>query len=220
MGSGDPPWRTAGWVAAAVVLAGLSGYGGFILGGHRLDSQEERGAVVSRDRDESGDLAWFRELDLSRVVDAGANEQLRRTIKILGDRVHSLEEEVRFYRRLVAPMDDDAGFMIDRLDIARTRDPDRFVYTLVLTQAADRDGWIEGNLLIDVVGEQAGSPQSLSLAELSEESEYPMEFRFLYFEDLSGQMTLPAEFSPREIRVTAEVDAGRRFERVFAWTVE
>ena len=204
----------------AVVVSGIFGYGGFVLGGYRHASENDRGLVLTADCDETEDLAWFRELDLAQVVDAGANEQLRRTIKVLGDRIHSLEEEVRFYRRLVAPMDDDAGFRIERLDVAKTRSPDRFAYTLVLTQAADRDEWIEGRLLLDIVGDQAGSERSLSFAELSEDTEYPIRFRVLYFEDFGGQITLPREFLPREIRVTAEVDEGRRFDRVFAWAVE
>ena len=214
----DHPTKRAAWTAAAVILAAVFGYGGFVLGGY-YDSGTEYRSILVADCDETDDLAWFKELDLDQVVDAGANEQLRRSIKVLGDRIHSLEEEVRFYRRLVAPMDDDAGFNIERLDIAKTRDPARFAYTLFLTQAVDRDGWIEGSLTIDIIGEEAGAQRSLSLAELSEESEYPIKFGFLYFEDFSGQVTLPKEFLPQEARVTAEVD-GHRFERVFAWSVE
>ena len=216
----DRPMKRAAWTAAAVILAAGFGYGCFVLGSYRCDSESEHISILAADCDETDDIAWFKELDIAQVVDAGANEELRRTIKILGDRIQSLEEEARFYRRLVAPMDDDAGFNIERLDIAKTRDPARFAYTLFLTQAVDRDRWIEGNLEIDIVGEEASAQRSLSLAELSEESEYPIKFRFLYFEDFSGQMTLPKEFLPQEVRVTAEVDTGHRFERVFAWSVE
>ena len=216
---GDSPIKKAAWMAASVIVAAVFGYGCFILGGYRYDRESERDLNLAADCNETDDLAWFKDLDLAQVVEAGANEQLRRTIKILGDRIHSLEEEVRFYRRLVAPMDDDAGFNIERMEIAKTRDPARFAYTLFLTQAVDRDGWIEGSLTIDIIGEEAGAQRSLSLADLSEESEYPIKFEFLYFEDFSGQMTLPKEFLPQEARVTAEVD-GHRFERVFAWSVE
>ena len=74
--------------------------------------------------------------------------------------------------------------------------------------------------MIDIVGEESSTQRSLSLAELSQESEYPIKFGFLYFEDFRGQITLPKEFLPQEVRVTAEVDTGHRFERVFAWSVE
>ena len=208
------------WTAAAAVLVAIFGYGCFVFGGLRYASQFERGAIPDAGCDETSDLAWFRELDLAQAVDSGANEQLRRTIKIFGDRIHALEEEARFYRRLVAPVDGDAGFSIERLEIARTRDPARFTYTLFLTQAVNRDRWIEGSVEIEIVGEDESAERSLSLAELSEESEYPIKFGFLYFEDFSGQMTLPEEFLPQEVRVTADVDSGRRFERVFAWSVE
>ena len=220
MAFGDSQTRRAAWASLAVVLIAAFGYGCFVLGGHRCEGESERDASPAADCEETDALAWFNELDLTQVVDAGANEELRRTIKTLGDRIHSLEEEARFYRRLVAPMNEDAGFSIERLDISKTRDPDRFVYTLVLTQAADRDQWVEGSLAVEVGGEKEGIRQSLSLAELSKEGEYPIEFGLLYFEDFGGEMTLPDGFLPEDVRVAVELDTGRRFERVFAWSAQ
>lgn len=216
----DHPARRAVWTVVGVISIAAFGYVCFVLGGYRQTSEIERSVTLSADCDETSDLAWFRELDLANVVDTGANEQLRRTIKVLGDRIQSLEEEVRFYRRLVAPVESDEGFSIERLDIARTRDPARFAYTLVMTRTADQDRWIEGDLTIDFVGEDAGGERSLSLEELSEPRDYPIRFGFLYFEDFSGQIAIPGDFLPQEVRISAQVDAGPRFERVFAWSVE
>ena len=218
MAFGDLHTQRAAWASLAVVLLAAFGYGCFVLGGYRCGGESERDPLLVADCEEVDALAWAKELDLTQVVEAGANEQLRRTIKTLGDRIRSLEEEARFYRRLVAPTNEDAGFNIERLDISRTRDPARFAYTLVLTQAADQDRWVEGRLTVEVVGENESGRQSLSLAELSEESEYPIKFGLLYFEDFSGQMTLPDGFRPEEVRVAVEVDTGLRFERVFAWS--
>lgn len=216
----DHPARRAVWTAVGVISAAAFGYGCFVLGEYRHASENGQSVIPSADCDETSDLAWFRELDLENVVDAGANEQLRGTIKILGDRIHSLEEEVRFYRRLVAPMESDEGFSIERLDIARTRDPARFAYTLVVTRTPDQDQWIEGDLTIDIVGEEAGRVRSLSLAELSKPRDYPIKFGFLYFEDFNGEITIPGDFLPQEVRVTAQVDTGPRFEKLFEWSVE
>ncbi len=220
MAFGDLHTQRAARVAAVVVALAAFGYGCFVLGGYRCVGESEGGALLAADCEKTDALAWLKEVDLTQVVDAGANEELRRTIKTLGDRIHALEEEARFYRRLVAPMNEDAGFTIERLDVSKTRDPDRFAYTLVLTQATDRDRWVEGSLTIEVVGDNENGRRSLSLAELSEESEYPIKFGLLYFEDFSGQMTLPDGFLPEEVRVAVEVDTGLRFERVFAWSVE
>ena len=207
-------------MAVGAISVAAFGYVCFLLGSYRHAGEKEQSVTLEANSDETSDLAWFRELDLANVVDAGANEQLRRTVKILGDRIHQLEEEVRFYRRLVAPVETDEGFSIERLDIAKTRDPTRFAYTLVMTRTADQDQWVEGDLTIEIVGEEAGGERSLSLAELSEPRDYPIKFGFLYFEDFSGQITIPRDFLPKEVRVTAQVDTGPRFERLFAWSVE
>ena len=98
-------------------------------------------------------------------------------------------------------MKEDSGLSIERLDISTTGDADRFSYTLVLTQAADRDEWVEGSLTVEVIGQQGNDQRSLSLADLSKEGDYPVRFGLLYFEDVSGQMTLPPGYVPESVRV-------------------
>ena len=140
---GDPRMKWVAWTSLAVVLIGAFGYGCFVLGGYRCEGEGGSELLLATDCDETDELARFNELDLAQVVDAGANEELRRTIKTLGDRIHSLEEEARFYRRLVAPLDEDAGFNIERIDISKTRDIDDSSKFLLHHSILDRPDDVE-----------------------------------------------------------------------------
>ena len=175
----------------------------------------------------AGDVDRFGDLDLSTVrlatvVEAGANERLRRTIKELRDRIGALEEEARFYRRLVAPSEAERGFRIERLTIAATPEPSRYAYRLLLTQIVDRHNWIEGDVLLELSGEREGEPERHAVADLVAEEDFASDFRFLYFQEFSGEFPLPEGFVPRAVAVTAQVhdDAGTRIRESFDWTVE
>ncbi len=86
-----------------------------------------------------------------------------------------------------------------------------------------RRDWIQGDIRIAVrgrgTGAEAADEQVLSLTEIADLDSYPLKFRFRYFQDLSGVITLPLEFQPISIVVTAQrrgTNAGD-LERTFTW---
>ncbi len=215
------PARRLGWAlagsAAAVVLVGT----GFLLRDlvRADEGPVEAASVGAADRFGDLDLSTLR---LAAVVEAGANERLRRTIKELQDRIAALEEEARFYRRLVAPSEAERGFRIEELTITRTPEPSRFGYNLLLTQIVDRHNWMEGAVAVEVVGERDGVAARLALDELAGEDGFAERFRFLYFQEFSGQLRLPEGFVARSVTVTASVDdaTGTEIRESFDWVVE
>ena len=159
---------------------------------------------------------------VSSTVEAGANERLRRTLKALRDRIGALEEELRFYQRLVTPSERPPGFRIERWAVAPTETPDEYSYNLLLMQIVDRHESIAGTLQVEVVGERGGEAQTLPLQDLAVAGEGPQTFQFLYFQDFHGRLALPSGFVPRRVAVTAQVAGSGEapLERVFDWRVE
>lgn len=161
--------------------------------------------------------------DLKRDVDRQAAQELRRTIKVLHDDAAVLTEEVTFYKSLMSPSSVARGLQIAEFDVSVTRELNQFTYHLLLTQVESRRDWIQGDIRIAVrgrrLGAQAGDEQVLSLTEIADLDSYPLKFRFRYFQDLSGVITLPLEFQPISIVVTAQrrgTKAGD-LERTFTW---
>jgi hypothetical protein len=181
---------------------------------------------VQRDRIESldGELANSR---LAQTVDAQAASSLRDTISDLHDRVAGLREEVTFYKSLMAPSSIERGLQIAEFDLRRGELDNQFTYHLLLTQAEQQRSWLQGDVRLEVQGVRADtSGQSveevLPLTELGDVDDYPLPFRFRYFQDLSGTVTLPDGFRPRTVRVlaTPKGTSAERQERSFDWIVQ
>jgi len=160
---------------------------------------------------------------LKGVVDRQAAEELRQTIKGLRDDVAAVTEEVTFYKSLMSPSSLARGLQIAEFDVAITEEINQFTYHLLLTQVESRRDWIQGDIRIEVRGRPQNDPSAdelvLSLTEISDPGSYPLKFRFRYFQDLSGVLTLPLEFAPERVVITAKRRGAKsgNLERTFAW---
>lgn len=159
------------------------------------------------------------DLRLASEVDDGTGEQLRLTIKNLRDQTGEMSEELSFYHGLMAPSENEKGLRIEKLSLELSEDAHRVEYRLMLTQVADRRDWVQGRVSIDVIGQQSGEEQVLSLTEFGLDAAYPLSFKFRYFQDFTGVLDMPAAFLPQEVLVTAESvgSKGKQLQRRFSW---
>ncbi len=214
----------------AIVLAGAIG-AALIIVGYQLGREQTivDGRTVQQLRVDLEESERTRrqlehqlaDASLGEVMDTEAYETLRQTIKELHDRLADTEEEVRFYRQLMAPSEDDRGLRIERLVLAPGIAGREVEFRLMLTQVVDSHDWINGKVTIDLVGRVRGEQQVLSLTELASVDDYPLTFRFKYFQNLAGSMRVPDGFTPERVVVTAEKgSAGTQLERTFTWSLQ
>ena len=155
-----------------------------------------------------------REQQVERIAYGEINERLRS----LQSTVHSLKEEVAFYRGIVVS-DGEKGIQVQSLAV----DPDGrergYRYQLVLTRGGKSDKVAAGSVSLSVSGEHEGKPRRLSFQDLSVPSADALEFSFKYFQRLHGHMTLPAGFVPRRVYVRVDMpeENSTGLERHFDW---
>ncbi len=229
------PWRQ-GLLLGAVVLITLAGaLGGYWLGqasgaldGTYLSSMERLNATNEEAIQRL--QAQLVESELAREVDAAAARALRDSIRGLKDELASLTEEVTFYKSLMAPSSVARGLQIADFELTPMDTPGRYTFHLLLTQVEARRDWVQGDATLEVHGRQqpetTGSDSAtavvervLPLTEIVEGDTYPLKFRFRYFQDLTGVISLPAGFEPERIVVTAEKRGASPLDRSFDWTV-
>lgn len=210
----------------AVVLAAVAL--GYWLGGRtaavdrpyldaleRLKASQER--VIAQLNSELVDAR------LGQTVDQQAAQTLRELVSELRSEVAGLQEEVTFYKSLMAPSTLTKGLQIADFQVFGAEDGSEFAYQLLLTQAQVRRDWVQGSVRLSVRGSAAeGTDRServLSFAELDAEGTYPVKFKFRYFQNLTGRIRLPEGFEPDEVLV-AVTPTGRgreAVERGFPW---
>ncbi len=203
-------------------------YGGQRLANEELTSLREGNTrlqleLTKLDSAHSEAQQQLANLRLGAEVDQQANEDVREEVLALKSQIAKLEEDITFYRGLMAPTADKQGLSIGTVNIVATGQPRHFEYTLVFQQLATNHQLLNGYVNITVVGYEAGISKRIPLKLLSADiTDEDIKLRFKYFQTLSGQLVLPESFEPESIDVVA-VATGRnsaRVEQKYGWLVQ
>lgn len=156
-----------------------------------------------------------------------ANEQSRLTIKLLEEQIYKQQQDLAFYKGVLAPASRREGLRIRTFELQATDKPLHFRYKLLLSRVGKGDTPLAGQLLITVEGRRGGKDVSLPLAELTrglpdELSAQPLPFAFKHFQAIPdagrfAELRLPEGFEPGQVKVRAEVKGEKPLERVFKW---
>lgn len=221
------PTRGVAIAAIAVALAIVGGLLGYAFGrgqhAYTFNSNDnfesENASAAQRVEELERKLADIR---LGGVVDGEANESLRQTIKTLRDELSASQDEVLFYRQLMAPSEAQRGLRVEKLALTLGVNPGEVKYRLLLTQVVERSEWATGNVSVDIVGTSENEQVVLPLTEMAQVESYPLTFRFRYFQDFTGTLQVPAGLKPEQVVVTAATSGKnpKRVQKTFSWTIE
>lgn len=210
-------WLIAGFFVVLSVLCLLIGYA---MGHNRIIERQARLLSTEMNYEDLQARLHAAESELveSRLtadVAMTAADSLRTELADLHSQVGTLNEEVAFYKSLMAPGDLQRGLKIDALEMVALEQGVRF--ELLLTQVAQRRTYISGEVRVDIVGTDDSGQVVKSLTDLAPDLDYPMKFRFRYFQDLRGLMVLPEGFTPQEVLVTAQQRGKPALQASFPW---
>ncbi len=229
------------WLLPVLALAVfVIGYGLGSLGSATSDpagrlAKLSEGFDAQRMEELQSELA---ELKMTQMVDGGAAREVQANFRELQDEIAAREEEVAFYRSLMAPEELAKGLHIEKMLLRPTERRNLFTYELVIAQTVARHGWQEGELYFEVHGSLAtqgegdsggGSKgqgasvgrQVLALTEIATLPAYPLLFRFRYFQNYTGELTLPAGFVPETVIITLDRGgAADVVQRRYEWFVQ
>mgnify|MGYP000051679363 FL=1 len=222
------PWLRYAFLCGALIAAAI----GFAFG--YLDAAEEFATTSADNQQLALELADTRD-ELQRlrsqvaisgrtsIMDQRANEEVQETINSLRQRVMQLEQDVMFYRQVMTPELAEPGLIIAEFTVQPSNLPATYHYRAVFRQAGAGDRELKGKVQIDVMGTRAGEKVLLPLQDLVfgvETVNTVLNFR--YFQNIEGELVLPADFQPMQVEIRAESmePQQRKLEKLFNWTVE
>jgi len=168
----------------------------------RLDSLQAREVVLERE---------------AHVI-RRANQLLRQQESERQAELNRLQSELDFYHRLAGTGGAQSGLDIYRAEITLTDSSRVFQYILTLTQNIRRASITSGRARIDVEGTLNDRPVTLYWSQVSDGDTPEPSFRFKYFQQLEGYLTLPEGFSPTRLLVTLESgDQRKPIVRYYDW---
>lgn len=153
-------------------------------------------------------------------IDREATEQVREGVVSSEAKIASLQQELAFYRGLMAPTATEQGLGIRSLSLYEGSGEAVYRYQLIIQQLALKHRLLQGEVRMSLRGLQGGDEKVLSLGELSlKGGAATRAFRFRYFERLDGQFILPEGFQPLSVDVVAKTreKRPRQVEKRFDW---
>ncbi len=162
-------------------------------------------------------------LKLASVVDKASSEDVRGEVIKLKEQIAAQEEEISLYRGLMAPTENRQGLTIGSLELSATSVPRRYDFKVVVQQLATNHEILVGHLNFNVIGKDGEFERSIPLKDLTSQiDEEDIRLRFKYFQNIEGQLELPAGFEPERIELLAR-STGRnatQVEKKLSWLVQ
>jgi hypothetical protein len=203
-------WRRFALLILVVILGGAS----YVYG--RFEAMElQTQAIAERDQLQ-GDLKAAQEkvasfgsrvsyLEKSGDVGRISTESLRQNMVDLHAQIATLQEEVAFYKGIMAPSTRKHDLRIQKIEIENALEANRFRYKLVVTQVGTNQTYISGLAAVNVKGVLDGKQKVYGLRDLSDDvQDYGIKFKFRYFQEIAGEMVLPEGFIPELVEVVLQ----------------
>lgn len=133
-------------------------------------------------------------LERSARIDRQAIKDIKSEFGEYQEELLALHEEVEFYRGIVSPGEVKPGLRVYRFEIAAGNEPGEYRFDLVLTQFKHNDRYVKGTVRWEVTGRAGGEPQVLALADITGDKNNVLNYRFRYFQHLTGNIRLPDKF--------------------------
>lgn len=196
--------------------------------------QVEPASVAVRDEQLLREVEELRQLlvvlSSAEKVSQQANEQSRLSIKLLEEQIYKQQQDLAFYKGVLAPASRREGLRIKSFELQATDKPEHFRYKILLSRVGKGDTPLEGQLQVSIVGKQGEQDVTLELAALTVglPDALPgqaVTFAFKHFQAIPdagrfAELKLPEGFIPREIKVRAEVQGEKPLLRTFKWNNE
>ncbi|MGI9304887.1 MAG: DUF6776 family protein [Gammaproteobacteria bacterium] len=220
----DPVWRA---VRAFVLVAALATYGwGFYwLGSQPATDAPGPGAyrevqtlrasmqqLRARNSDLSSRVA---QLQRGTEVDETATSAVKKTLSSMEARLLKLNDELAFYKGIVAPSKLESGLHVQDFRIRTSGAESEYNYSIVLTQISGKNRVAQGEVDLYIEGRRGDSVVRVPVA--TDEDNIP--FKFKYFQQVEGSLKLPAGFTPTGIKIEVRPSSSwlDAVEQTFNW---
>lgn len=217
-----------GVTVSLVVVAGLA----FWLGGRATLSDYERLVAENSElqlalQQSQSQLQETRQQlvneSMDSEVDRQAVEEIRAAVREHKQTITQLNEEISFYKGLMAPTERESGLGIRSWEVYPTADPNRFQYKLVMQQLAVNHSVLKGQVTVTLVGRNQGIEESYSLDIVSDDIDgRDIRLRFKYFQYIDGELQLPEGFIVDRVDIVARASAPKvvKVEKHYSWVVQ
>ena len=211
---GHPRFALLSLVLAALAFGGWGLWRAF--GPQPANAGERLRAAASRIDALEQEVATLKRSD---QISRQANADLQGTLAERDEEIAGLRADVAFYERFVGATGQRHGLAVHDLTLEAQRDPQLWHFVATLTQNLNRGAVNRGRLLLSVEASDGGRMQKLDWGELRQQRGAPgIEYSFKYFQQVEGDLILPAGLKPVRVIARLVPASGAPIEQSFTWS--
>lgn len=222
--------RRGTYQALALVAVLAMAYGGFELGRSSAGYfaaralAERLGLARRNDALEAENESLRQRANVAEVgqrVDRQAQAEAQRMIGELQAETARQQQELQFYRGLVARQFGSGTLRVQELRVRAEAEERHYRVLITLVQAATRNTVANGSVTFSVEGMQGSESRTLPLTDIEIDKRRQFPFSLRFFQQIEVPIELPLEFQPERLHV--EYRLGRNpepYRQSFDWRVE
>ncbi|PAU85724.1 hypothetical protein CK507_17550 [Pseudomonas sp. WN033] len=172
-----------------------------------------------------GNRQRYQQLEVDLLVARESVSEGREVIHDLEQQLFRLQQDLAQYQGALAPSALTPGLRIQAFELHATESPQVFRYKVMVSRVGSESDTVQARLLVRLQGKQGGRSVTLPLSALSElENDEGLELDFRYFQVVPGnsraaELTLPEDFEPERVLLSAQQNGKTLVEQTFDWTV-
>ena len=161
-------------------------------------------------------------LEVELEVERMANSRSQQTLKSIEQAHYQVKKELAFYEKVMAPEKQANGLVIDGVSLIKSKSSGHYRFEVVLVQQLLRKRFAKGYIELSITGSLDNKPSSIAMSELSTLERKDLSFSFQYFQNITGELTLPENFIPETIHVAAVLPKSKwqkynRVDQSYPW---
>lgn len=205
-------------LASAIYLFG-QWRAGYLSTNYKVTFKELNKEIDNLRKDRNEYLSQSADLEASLKIEQEVVEDLRERLEEINGENSELKEELAFYTSLLDPAQQKAGLHIKQYSVSTNPFTGALQYRLVLAQVRGGDRFVSGTVSFEIKGSQDDEVITLPMNQVVATQADKEDFRFKYFQAIEGELNLPVNFTPSDVRVLMEPKS-KKFKsitKVYAW---
>ncbi len=213
-----------------ILLISLCLFVGYRLGNYyhqhqaaKLNQQQSRLDTLYEEQAKL--LERIHTLEVELTVEQMANQQAQEMLKQTAQEHYEDKKQLAFYEKVMAPEKQADGLVIDNVKIIATQSLHHYQFQVALVQQQLKRRHTKGFIDLVIAGSLNNKPTQLKLSEVASLTKKQLSFNFQYFQIISGELTLPENFIPEQIIVSATLPKARwqkyfKLDKSFTWQLD
>jgi Tfp pilus assembly protein PilO len=221
------PFKSALFLLTLIVLCLFIGYrfGNFYHNYQSTTLEQQKTRLEQIYQQQENQVARINTLEVELAVEQLASQNAQEMLKKTSLEHYQVKKELAFYEKVMAPEKEADGLVIDNLKITASQSPNHYSFQVILVQQQLKKRYAKGYVDLVVVGSLADKPSQLKLSDISTITKKELLFSFKYFQVIEGSFTLPENFVPEKMNLSAILTKSRwqkyqKLNKTLPWTIE